>query len=98
MTFRFLEAATLELEDAIDFYESRSPNLGSEFLTEIENAISRVLEFPDAWSVLSGEIRRCHTRRFPYFLVYTLDEFGDVLIISVFHQHRHPKAWKSNLE
>ena len=70
MTFRFLEPAIAELDEAADFYD-RSLNFGAEFVTEIENAVARILEFPEAWSILSGNIRRCPTRRFPYFLVYS---------------------------
>ena len=98
MTFRFLEPAIAELDEAADFYKDRSLTLGAEFVTEIENAVARILEFPEAWSILSGDIRRCPTRRFPYFLVYSVVDSGEILIISVFHQHRHTASWQDNLK
>ena len=98
MSFRFLTPAITELEEAAEFYESRDRGLGLEFLSEVEDTLFRIGEHPDAWGKISTDIRKCPTRRFPYFLVYTIVEAGEILIISVFHQRRKPSSWRSNLE
>jgi plasmid stabilization system protein ParE len=96
--YRFLTPAILEVEAASQFYETHRPNLGREFLDEIDDTIQRVLANPRAWKVLDGEIRRCRLRRFPYGIIYTLLKDDLVLIISVMHLHRHPSSWRKNLE
>jgi hypothetical protein len=63
--YRFLTPAILEVEAASRFYETNRPDLGREFLDEIDDTIQRILANPRAWKVLDGEIRRCRLRRFP---------------------------------
>jgi plasmid stabilization system protein ParE len=94
--YRFLTPALVEAETASQFYESNRPDLGREFLDELDATIQRIIANPKAWQVLEGEIRRCRLRRFPYGVIYTLE--GEiVLIISVMHLHRHPSSWRKNL-
>lgn len=73
------------------------PGLGADFLAEVDAAVSRMLQFPEAWSQLSEEARRCAPLRFPYSLIYTPLDEGEVLIVSVFHQSRQPQSWRRNL-
>jgi cytochrome P450 len=51
---------------------------------------------PQAWFALDEEIRRCRTHRFPFGVIYTIEQ-GEVLVISVMHLHRHPESWRRNL-
>lgn len=97
MSYRFLSPALGEVSEAAAFYEGKVQGLGAEFLDEVDAAIARVLQFPEAWSRLSEGFRRCALRRFPYSLIYTVSVDGEVLIVSVFHQSRAPRSWRENL-
>ncbi|MEB3230398.1 MAG: type II toxin-antitoxin system RelE/ParE family toxin [Leptolyngbyaceae bacterium] len=94
--YRFLTPAILEVEAAANFYEANRPELGREFLDEIDATIQRIVQNPSAWKILDGQIRRCRLRRFPYGIVYTIEE-ELVIIISVMHLHRYPSSWRDNL-
>ena len=94
--YRFLTPAILEVETAANFYEVNRPELGREFLDEVDATIQRIVQDPRAWTILDGQIRRCRLRRFPYGIVYTLEE-ELILIISVMHLHQHPTSWRNNL-
>ena len=96
MTIRFLSAAEAELGIAARYYEQQVSGLGSDFLDEIEAAVSRIRTFPEAWSPVSGSFRRCRLHRYPYALVYELRP-GEIIIASVMHLHRHPDHWRTNL-
>lgn len=96
MTFRFLTPALTELSKAAEYYESEVAGLGNEFLDAVDEAIARILRFPLAWSKLSEDYRHCRLRRFPYAIIYTVEN-NSVTIISVFHLHREPKSWQGNL-
>ena len=48
------------------------------------------------WQMLDAEIRRCRTHRFPYGIIYAVEN-GGVLVVSVMHLHRHPDSWRKNL-
>jgi len=54
-----------------DYYEDIDPSLGYDFALEVYSTIKRSIEFPRAWAVLEGEIRRSLVRRFPYGVLYS---------------------------
>ncbi len=94
MSYRFLPQAERDLGDAVDYYEMCQPGLGSDFLIEIRKTIARILEYPDGWTQVSMNARRCLTNRFPYEIIYAIE--GDsVLILAVANQHRQPDYWKN---
>jgi plasmid stabilization system protein ParE len=94
--YRFLTPAFVEAETASQFYEANRPDLGREFLDELDATIQRIIANPKAWQVLDGEIRRCRLRRFPYGVIYAIED-EIVLIVSVMHLHRNPSSWRKNL-
>ncbi len=96
MTYRFLSPAQQDLAEAIEYYERASPGLGLEFLDEVERTVNRILLNPEAWTPVGEHHRRCRARRFPYGLLYTVEQ--DVVIISaVMDLRRHPETWKKRL-
>jgi plasmid stabilization system protein ParE len=97
MTYRFLSPALRELAQAAEYYEDKVPGLGADFIGELDAAIERILQFPEAWGRISDDYRACHLRRFPYSIVYALPESRLVLIVSVFHQSRRPESWRKIL-
>ncbi len=96
MKFRLLPPAADELRAAARYYESQVPGLGHDFLAEVRVTIARIIQWPDAWQPLDAEIRRCRTHRFPYGIIYAVEN-GEVLVVSVMHLHRHPDSWRKNL-
>jgi hypothetical protein len=49
------EAAEGEINEAADFYDIESPGLGSVFIDDIQRAIGRISEFPEAAPLVRGE-------------------------------------------
>ena len=94
MSYRFLPQAEHDLSDAVDYYEMCQSGLGTEFLIEIRQTIARILDYPDGWTKVSANARRCLTNRFPYEIIYTIED-DSVLILTVANQHRHPDFWKN---
>ena len=97
MNFRFLTPALVEIREAAEFYENRVSGLGADFLDELEAAIERILSFPEAWGNLGDQYRRCHLRRFPYSVIYSIRNDEEILVGSEFHQSREPRPWRENL-
>ena len=81
-----------ELDDATQYYEIEYQGLGKRFRDEVRKAAKRISEYPEAWSVERGEVRKCILHKFPYKLLYSL-ESNHVFIIAVAHQHRRPDYW-----
>jgi hypothetical protein len=53
VTVKFLPPARSELAEAIDYYDSREPGLGSQFAEEVKRTLQRILQYPGAWTPLS---------------------------------------------
>lgn len=88
----FSKYANLELEDAIHYYELEYSGLGTRFKEEVRMAALRIAEYPEAWSIERGEIRKCLLHKFPYKLLYSIEE-DHLFVIAVAHQHRKPDYW-----
>jgi plasmid stabilization system protein ParE len=80
--FSFHPEAEEEFNLAIDYYENINPGLGLDFALEVYTTIQRTVEFPKAWVVLEGEIRRSLVRRFPYGVLYSVEQSG-IFIVAV---------------
>ncbi len=97
MTVRFLQIAEIELDEAMQWYEFQAPGLGEAFLIEVLSAVHRVSLYPEAWHPLDEEVRRCRLNRFPFGLIYTVDN-DDILVLAVAHLHRRPDYWRDRLK
>ncbi len=92
MIHYFETHAQREFDDAVEYYDGISPQLGNDFLEAVERLISQIGSFPKACPELSASIRRCRVKRFPYGLVYRLGK--DALeILAVMHFSREPNYW-----
>jgi len=89
---RFLAPAQRELDDAVAWYNEQVIGLGLEFLDELDRAVRRVLAFPLSSPEIEPGIRRCRLARFPYGLIYGVDD-ETVVIVAVAHLHRRPRYW-----
>lgn len=96
MRIDFLDPASAEFIEAIVYYNLQSEGLGYEFAAEVKKTIGRILQYPNAWALLSKRTRRCRTNRFPYGLIYQLRS-DTILIVAVQNLHKHPDSWKSRL-
>jgi len=65
MTYSFHPKAELECTQAIDYYEAAEPGLGYDFALEVYATVQRIIDFPNAWPIVEGDIRRSLVRRFP---------------------------------
>ena len=74
--------------------ESSEPSLGYQLAIEIFAAVERIKANPGMWPVLDHQIRRCLVHRFPYGVIYSVDEQkSELLILAVMHLHRQPGYW-----
>ncbi|MGE5295871.1 MAG: type II toxin-antitoxin system RelE/ParE family toxin [Solirubrobacterales bacterium] len=93
MNYTFHPDAKAELNEAADYYNGCQRGLGSEFSREVHAAIQNILAYPEAWTPLSKNTRRCLVRRFPYGVIYQITH-GSILIVAVMQLNRKPEYWK----
>jgi hypothetical protein len=93
---RFITPASLELDEAVTYYEHQLPGLGYRFYKEISVSIERILFMPEAWPKVGGVTRRCMLKSFPYALLF-VQEQKEILITAVSHLHRDPKHYRDRI-
>ena len=69
MRFLFHPQADDEFDQAGRYYENCQPGLGLEFAEEVYAAVARIAEYPEAWSPMSKNTRRCLVNRFPFGVI-----------------------------
>lgn len=74
-------------------------DLGVDFLSAVDQVVSLLSASPRVGARLSGVQRKVRLKRFPYLLVYEIDERHDRIVIHcVSHQSRHPDYWRGRIE
>lgn len=92
MKIEFLPIALNELNDAMDYYNLEFSGLGDRFKNEIQSALLRIVAFPNAWSLINTDIRKCILHKFPYSILYYAAN-DTILLLAIMHHHRHPDHW-----
>jgi len=92
MNVRLFEAARQELDAAIAYYNAERANLGDELLVEFLDTVERIRTYPNGWAPFHLGTRRCRLRRFPYSVIYLVE--NERIVIAAFaHLHRKPDYW-----
>ena len=88
------EAAEAELIGAARTYaEKAGKDPGIAFIDEFERCIDLLCQRPHLGMTWMGSTRRFPLRRFPYSIVYRIeDEF--IRVIALAHQRRRPGYWQ----
>ncbi len=92
MTYNLLiqAEATIEIQEAFEWHEEQKDGLGYELLEEIEACYKKLIYHPERYSHINQLYRRIKTNRFPYLLVYEIED-DTIIINSVRHIKRKPR-------
>lgn len=91
---RLLPEARAEFAAAADWYDRQRPGLGVDFVARVRNVLDRIAADPQRHAAVHGDVRKVAVPRFPYIVLYH-EEYGEIIVISVFHTARDPSGWKS---
>ena len=90
----FRATAQSEFDGAAVWYEARRAGLGNDFVTEVQRVLDTIVNQPDRYPVVYGDVREAAVRRFPY-CVYYRAKADRVVVIAVFHTSRNPAVWQA---
>jgi plasmid stabilization system protein ParE len=83
--------AIKELQESIDWYESRSEGLGLRFIAFIDKAFTLMLQNPEGYPVKREPYRVLVLGKFPYLIIYELiSEQHAIFVLHIFHTKRDP--------
>ena len=95
LALRISEPATLELQEAVGWYEAQRAGLGAELFDAVNEAFTFLQRRPRAGNPISpdAQTRRFLLQRFPYQVVYRIRP-GEIVIVAVAHLKRRPGYWR----
>ena len=91
---RLTAEALRELQSGATFYELQHPGLGKDFVLEVRRLCGRIVEVPRLGTEVRPGIRRRLLCRFPYAVLYALEN-SEIVILAIAHQSRRPGYWTS---
>jgi len=94
MAYSFIikDEAIKELSEAIIWYEDQQDGLGITFRTNFYTKLGQVCANPLHYKNSYKKYDEVLTDKFPFLIVYTVDEkVKQIIIIAIFHTSRNPK-------
>jgi plasmid stabilization system protein ParE len=94
--FRLHRGALVDLDNAVRGYAALNEQAALDFRGAVEEAIARIVEYPEAWPPHEHGTRRYVLRRFPYSIVYQTAG-GMIRVVAVANARRQPGYWVDRL-
>ena len=93
MRLEIVDAALAEAQATKVYYAAVRTELGDAFVAELDATIARVMARPLAWPSRDGNTRRSLLNRFPYTVVFRVED-ELIRVIAVMHQRQRPGYWQ----
>jgi len=88
-----------DIENAMDWYESKQKGLGKRYLLSVKACIKLIVNNPFAFAKIYLQIRKANTKKFPYSIYFRVnDESNEIIIFAVIHNSRNEKNWKKRIK
>lgn len=97
MNIRFLTLAQQEVDEAAVWFNKQVDGRGVNFLDELDRVVRLIKSYPFASTKLERDIRKCLFARFPYSLIYGIEE-QTIVVTAVAHSRRAPRYWIDRTE
>ena len=92
-TIQVKDQAIDDIQNAIDYYNTKAYGLGSEFEEEVNEYIN-VLKTTPLFRIRYGYVRCLPLKRFPFMIHYVVDELHcHVDIYAIAHTSQDPRTW-----
>lgn len=94
-----LQRTRENLWEAMDWYNEQSPGLGNELMNEFFEQLKGLRENPHRFQYILKPFRRMLLRRFPYKIIFRIDEKRQRVVVVVFwHEKKNPERLKKILK
>jgi hypothetical protein len=98
MAFKIIYAneVYIDLQEAVDFYNSRKKWLSAHFFETVKIQIARIKSNPHGYQIRYDDVRCAPVDIFPYTIHYKIfTEINIIKVIAVFCDYRDPKIWET---
>lgn len=91
-TYIFEPRAFSEFKEAVEWYMERSETAAANLIAEVKNRIETICSDPLLYRKTYKIFRETSLKKYPYYIVYFVDENTRIIIItSLYHHKRNPK-------
>ena len=97
MSLRFFDDAVDEIEATRAWCRERNPVVEAAFLSELDHAIDQIARAPHRWPRYLHGTRRYLLPKFPYSLIYFVED-EVVNVVAVAHHRRRPGYWAKRVD
>lgn len=81
--------------EAMDWYNGQATGLGHELQIEFFDYLRKLAVHPHQNPIVFGRFRRLRLKRFPYKIVYSIDDRRQIVFVAVlWHVKRNPDTLK----
>ena len=94
MSYKYIYApvAFIEYKDAISWYDMHSKRAAENFVIAVNEKIKSICKNPTRYRNTYKIYRETSLRKYPYYLIYFIDESKRIVVItSVYHHKRNPR-------
>lgn len=80
-----------DLQSGVDYYNSRSLNLGFRFADEVESSLQSIAQMPVAYSYRYNDVRAKLLYKFPYLIFFTINSNNNTIdVLRIFNTNQDP--------
>ena len=94
------KSAKLDIENILDWYAGESISALEKFIIGLYDRFEALSHTPELFGLIKQRpyFRKVKIKRFPYYIVYRIDENNARVIISaLIHERRNPEVWVRKL-
>jgi plasmid stabilization system protein ParE len=88
------EEAIEELSDAYQFYKKERKGLEEDFLAVLEKTFHGIQDQPYRYPARHKNRRIAVVQKYPFVIIFEIEEENTITVYAVFHTSRSPKIWK----
>ena len=96
MRVRFLRPASVEVDEAVTYFDEQREGLGDRFERDLQEAIAFSTAHPSSGKPLSRRTRKLRLRTFPYDVI-DVAEPDELIVVAIAHHRRRPGYWLNRL-
>jgi mRNA-degrading endonuclease RelE of RelBE toxin-antitoxin system len=97
MQVKIHELAAKEFNEAVEWYELQSKGLGKQFKKTVIEKINLIKKNPHWYLVEESNIYKAYISKFPYKILFTIENNETIIIWAIAHMHRKPWYWQSRI-
>ena len=97
MLVKIHELAAKEFDEAIEWYELQSVGLGKRFKKSVIEQINKIKKNPTWYLIEEDNIYKAYIPKFPYKILFTVENDKNIVVWAVAHMHRKPWYWQSRI-